>query len=205
MDKINYKKDYKEIYLPKQKPSLVRPLDFNYVCVEYLGNPNNEEFQLVMNALYSMAYTIKMKSKKLSNYYEYVVFPLEGLWTFQDINAQEFSKDNFKGLMMIRQPDFVNQALFEEYKKLIKLKNPENQYIDKLEFKNIKEPLSIQMLHIGSYDNEASTFEIMENYAKENNYVRSNKMHKEIYLSDPRKVDLDRLKTVLRFEVKENK
>ncbi|WP_423363941.1 GyrI-like domain-containing protein [Mycoplasma sp. P36-A1] len=201
MEKIDYKKQYKDIYIAKKKPQIIDVEAYKYICVEYLGNPNNEQFNDVMKALYSMSYTVKMKSKNLKDYYDYVVFPLEGYWTLQD-PSKGLNKDNFKSIMMIRQPDFLNEQLFEDYKKIIKLKNSENSYIDKLELKEITEGLSIQMLHVGPYDTEVETFSIMQEFAEKNNLERSSLNHKEIYLSDPRKTAPEKLKTTLRFSVK---
>lgn len=206
MSKIDYKKDYKDIYLPKKKPTLIELEPIKYVVVEHLGNPNSDSFQSVMSALYGFSWTIKMKSKKREDYYEYVIFPLEGIWDLIDkVNNDQFDKSNFKGTMMIRQPDFVDEELFEEYRQTLLNKEENFEVIEKIKnarFETIEEGLCIQMLHIGSYDSEPETFVQMEAYCQEEGYERISKVHKEIYLSDPRKVEPDKLRTVLRFKVK---
>lgn len=208
MKKIEYKKDYKEIYLPKQKPIIIELEPMNYVTVEYLGDPNDASYQYVMNALYGFAYTIKMKSKQRADYYDYTVFPLEGIWDLQDYNISKLAKSNFKAKMMIRQPDFLDETLFEEYREMLLAKETDENVIKKIKeakFETIDEGLSIQMLHIGSYDDEPASFKIMEDYCKEHGYERVSLTHKEIYLSDPRKVAVDKLKTVLRYQVRKIK
>ncbi|MDL2211691.1 GyrI-like domain-containing protein [Erysipelotrichaceae bacterium OttesenSCG-928-M19] len=204
MTKIDYKKDYKDIYLPKQKPSIIKLEPMKYVTIEYLGDPSDSKYQSVMSALYGFAYTIKMKSKKRDDYYEYVVFPLEGIWDLQDYSLDKLEKSNFKATMMIRQPDFVDEKLFEEYREVLLSKEQDQAVIKRIEsakLEIIDEDLCVQILHIGSYDDEPASFALMEQFCQENGYRRLSKVHKEIYLSDPRKVSKDKLKTVLRFKV----
>ncbi|MDH6603960.1 hypothetical protein OKW23_001114 [Bacilli bacterium PM5-9] len=202
--KIDYKKDYKEIYLPSKKPTVIKLEPMKYVCVEYLGDPNEARYQYTMSTLYGFSYTTKMKSKHMDNYYEYTVFPLEGIWDLQNYQLDAKDKSNFKAKMMIRQPDFLDEKLFEEYRSvLLNKETDENakEVINKATLEIIDEGLCLQMLHIGSYDSELETFKIMEEYCQENGYIRKSKVHKEIYLSDPRRVAKEKLRTVLRFQI----
>jgi len=202
--KVDYKKDYKEIYLPKQEPTVIQLKPMKYITIEYEGNPNDESFQPVVAALYSFSWAIKMKSKKREDYYEYVVFPLEGIWDLIDVTVSPTNKDNLKAKMMIRQPDFLDDNLFEEYRKMLLNKEKDINVITRIneaKLEVIDEGLSCQMMHLGSYDTESESFKRMEEYSNENGYKRLSKVHKEIYISDPRKVALEKLKTVLRFEV----
>lgn len=199
--KVEWRKQYKDIYIPKQKPTIVELESMKYITIEYLGNPNNEEFSLVMEALYGLSYSVKMKSKQLDNYYDYTIFPLEGEWDLIDRTQVVLNKDNFKARVMIRQPEFLSNELFEDYQKSI-YKKKNNPYVLDAKLETIEEGLCLQMLHLGSYDSEPLTFQIMDDYLKENNYQRIDLGHKEIYLSDPNKTSEDKLKTVLRYKIK---
>lgn len=202
--KIDYKKDYKEIYIPKQKPSLLTLDPMTYITLTYEGDPNKPEFQPIMAALYGFAYTIKMKSKQREDYYDYVVFPLEGEWDIINKEKGFDSKGNLKSKIMIRQPDFLDEDLFNTYKALLLKKERDPAVlsaIERVRLEVIEEGPCVQMLHIGSYDNEPATFQVMEAFCKEMGYKRKEKTHKEIYLSDPRKVAPEKLRTVLRFKV----
>ena len=205
MSKIDYKKDYKEIYLPKSKPTVIQLNPMKYVIVEYLGDPNESRYQYIMSALYGFSWTTKMKSKERLDYYEYTIFPLEGIWDLQDRTIDSTDKSNYKAKMMIRQPDFLDADLFEKYREMLLDKEEDENVkvkIREAKLEVIDEGLCLQMMHHGSYDDEPATFKIMEDYCQENDYERISKLHKEIYLSDPRKVAKDKLKTVLRFQIK---
>ncbi len=199
---MNYKKDYKEYYLPK-KISIINIPKFKFVVIEGEGDPNNSDFQDVMSALYSFSYAVKMsyKSKDVpKDYYEYVVFPLEGVWDLIDKTKPSTDKSNYKYRVMIRQPEFLTKELFDKFLIQVKNKKP-NKYLDKLIYEEVEEGLCCQTIHIGSYDDEPATFNKMEEYCKLNGYKRISKIHREIYLSDPRKVNKNELKTLLRFKV----
>ncbi|KOA18658.1 hypothetical protein CLHOM_29420 [Clostridium homopropionicum DSM 5847] len=203
MEKVDYKKVFKDLYLPKKSPVIITVPAMNFIMLEGEGNPNGEEFALATAALYSLTYAVKM-SYKIDNvpagYYDYTVFPLEGVWDLIDKTLSHTDKNNLKYKIMIRQPDFLTPELFERFLYETKRKKP-NIYLDKLEFGTISEGLCCQMLHIGSYDDEPASFEMMEQFCKDNGYRRTHLTHREIYLSDPRKTKPEKLKTVLRFKV----
>jgi len=203
MNKVDYKKDFKELYLPKEKPVILTVPAINFILLEGQGDPNGEEFALATAALYSFSYAVKMsyKGKNVPNgYYEYTVFPLEGEWDLVDTSLSHEDKNNLKYKIMIRQPDFLNADSAERFISEIKKKKP-NKFFDKLQLTSISEGLCCQMLHKGSYDSEPASFALMEKFCEENGYARLSKSHREIYLSDPRKTAPDLLKTVLRFRV----
>ena len=205
MDKVDYKKDFKEIYLPKTKPTIIQLEPMKYVTVEYLGDPNESRYQYVMSALYGFSWTTKMKSKERLDYYEYTIFPLEGIWDLQDKSIASTIKSNYKAIMMIRQPDFLDENLFKKYREMLLGKEKDENVREKIKeakLEIINEGLCLQMMHKGSYDDEAATFKIMEDYCQEKGYERVSKIHKEIYLSDPRKAKPENLKTVLRFQIR---
>ena len=202
--KIDYKKDYKEQYSFKEVPRIINIPKIKFVIIEGEGDPNGEEFGEVMQALYSFSYTVKMSYKSNDipeDYYEYKVFPLEGVWDLIDKNKPSTDKSNFKYQVMIRQPEFLTVELFDKFLDKVKSKKP-NIYLNKITLKEIEEGLCCQMLHVGSYDDEPKSFKIMEEYCKENDYTRVTKVHREIYMSDPRKTEKSKLKTILRFQVK---
>ncbi|MBC8062048.1 MAG: GyrI-like domain-containing protein [Clostridiaceae bacterium] len=203
MDKLDYKKVYKDLYLPKKTPVIVTVPSINSAMIESNGDPNGEKFALVTAALYSFSYAVKMSYKSENvpmNYYDYTVFPLEGVWDLLDKNLSSTVKSNFKYKVMIRQPEFLTVGLFERFMSETKKKKP-NVYLDEIKYSTISEGLCCQMLHVGSYDKEPASFEIMEQFCKDNGYNRISPKHREIYLSDPRKTETTRLKTVLRFKV----
>ncbi len=203
MEKLEYKKVYKDLYLPKDKPTIIEIPPINFVAINGEGDPNGDEFGLATTALYSFSYTVKMsyKSKEIpTNFYDYTVFPLEGVWDLVDKSKPSTDKSNYAYSIMIRQPDFLDNKLFERFLTETKKKKP-NPYLDKLQFKTIDEGLCCQILHLGSYDDEPASFEKMKQYCKEKGYERASLKHREIYLSDPRKTDASKLKTVLRFKV----
>jgi len=199
---LDYTKQMKDLYLPKNRPVILDVGAMPFIMIDGQGDPNGEEFSKVVVALYGFAYTIKfsIKGKDVpGGYYPFKVFPLEGIW---DLNDKEgpFDKSNFKYTAMIRQPDFVTTGLFEKTREQLKIKKT-NPYLDKAVFETVTEGLCCQMMHIGSYDDEPASFAAMEAYCSQNGYIRTSKTHREIYLSDPRRTDASRLKTVLRFLV----
>ncbi len=204
MDKLEYKKEFKELYLPKNNPNVIDVPSMRFVIIDGEGDPNGEEFSLAVAALYSFSYAVKMsyKSKEIpEGFYDYTVFPLEGVWDLVDKTKSTTDKSNFAYSMMIRQPDFLTNELFERFITETKKKKP-NAYLDKIKYDTINEGLCCQMLHLGSYDDEPASFKSMEQFCKHNGYDRSSRRHREIYLSDPRKTEAGKLKTVLRFKVK---
>ena len=204
---FDFKKEYKEFYLPKNKPSIVTVPKVNYVAVKGKGNPNEEggEYKKSIELLYGIAYTLKMSYKgdyKIDGYYEYVVPPLEGLW-WQDGGFDFAKKETFHFISIIRLPDFVTKTDFEwavaEATKKKKLD------FSQVEFLTYDEGLCVQCMHMGTYDNEPKTIAGMEKYAIENGCkidISDMRYHHEIYLTDPRKCDVDKLKTVIRHPIR---
>lgn len=169
--------------------------------VEGSGDPNGEEFSKAVEALYSLSYAVRMsyKSKDVpEGYYEYTVFPMEGVWDLVDRTKPSTDKSNYKYTLMIRQPDFLTEEGFQRFLEQTKVKKP-NPFLETAHFESVEEGLCCQMMHIGSFDDEPSSFARMEAFCTENGYFRSTKLHREIYLSDPRKIKPEKLKTVLRF------
>ncbi|SMC16895.1 hypothetical protein SAMN02745134_00180 [Clostridium acidisoli DSM 12555] len=205
MGKLDYKKEYKALYVPKKEPVVVNVPDINFIMIDGAGDPNGKEFTLATAALYSLSYAIKMSYKSdtvPNNYYDYTVFPLEGLWDLINKTLPSTIKSNLKYKIMIRQPDFLTYDLFTTFLEKTKKKKP-NAYLDKVIFGTISDGLCCQMLHIGSYDDEPASFEMMNKFCKDNDYKRTSHMHREIYLSDPRKTEAHKLKTVLRYQIEQ--
>lgn len=207
--KYEWKKSEKAIYCPKAKPEQIHIPAFKYIVLNGEGNPNSKAFAECITALYSVAYAIKMTLKKLDQkpdgYCDYTVYPLEGVWDINDEAKKTFTgtinKDDLVFSLMIRQPDFVDEVFYQQMLELTKAKKP-NVLLDKLRFESLTDGDCIQMLHMGSYDNERESFELMEAFAENEGVERVSKIHREIYLNDFRKVPTEKLKTVLRFKVK---
>ena len=206
---FDYKKEYKEFYLPKNKPAIVDIPEMKFIAVRGKGDPNEEggEYKASIGLLYGIAFTIKMSKKgsyKIDGFFDYVVPPLEGFWWQEDTLGVDYSrKEDFCWISMIRVPDFVtekdfNWAIEEAGRK-------KQQDFSKVEFMTIKEGLCVQCMHIGRYDDEPATVAIMDRFIRENGYVNdfsAERMHHEIYLSDARRVAPEKLKTVIRHPVK---
>ncbi len=201
---IDYKKDFKELYGVKTKPQIILVPSIPYITIEGEGNPNGASFQAAVETLYSISYAIKMSYKSNDvprDYYEYKVFPLEGIWDLIDYAKGSEDKDNLKYKIMIRQPDFLNHELFEIFRRKVDTKKP-NPNLNRTGFEYIDEGLCCQMLHLGSFSTEVDSFKVMEQFCDANNYIRRYKTHREIYLSDPRKTIESKLKTILRFQIR---
>ncbi|MFT6938258.1 MAG: hypothetical protein ACJA1N_002564 [Saprospiraceae bacterium] len=204
--KHEWRKKEKAVYLPKKKPEIIDIPEYQFVTIEGEGNPNSSWFSEYIGVLYSISYAIKMTLKKeatFEGYQDYTVYPLEGVWDINEAAKQNFegkiNKDDLVFKLMIRQPNFVDKAFFDKMLELTKKKKP-HELLDKVKFEKITDGKCIQMMHIGSYDDEPASFEIMETFAEEENLTRLSKVHREIYLSDFRKVPAEKLKTVLRFK-----
>ncbi len=206
---FDFKKEYKEFYLPKNKPSIVDVPPANYIAVRGKGNPNDEnsEYQQSIGLLYGIAFTIKMSYKgdhKIKGYFEYVVPPLEGFWWQEGIKGMDYSrKDKFNFISVIRLPDFVTEEEFSWA--VAEATRKKKQDFSKVEFLTVREGLCVQCMHLGSYDEEPATVEAMHKYAQGNGYepdFSDVRLHHEIYLSDPRKCTPDKLKTVIRHPIK---
>jgi len=203
MAKIEYKKDYKDLYLPKTTPVVVTVPSINFIMINGYGDPNEEKFALATGSLYSFSYAVRMlyKSNNVPTaYYDYTVFPLEGEWDLIVKTLLPTDKSNFKYKIMIRQPDFLTADLFKRFISETKNKKPDI-YLDKIEYSTISEGLCCQMLHLGSYDTEPVSFKMMEQFCNDNGYKRISFKHREIYLSDPRKTEVQKFKTVLRYKI----
>jgi len=204
--KYEWKKQARNLYLPGNKPEIVTVPNFCFFMIKGRGNPNEEAFSEAIGVLYSLSYAIKMLPKKgimPDGYYDYSVFPLEGIWDLAE-EAKELEvldKNSLIYTIMIRQPDFVTDELAQEIINSVKKKKP-HPLLDEVMFKHLEEGLCAQMLHLGPYDDEPISFSIMEDYCRRNNLRRVTKVHREIYISDARKTPPDKLKTVLRFNVK---
>ena len=210
MDKLDYKKTYKELYQPKTEASLIEVPMMSYIMVEGQGDPNTASaYKEAVELLYALSYAIKMGLKKQDKpigYIDYVVFPLEGLWWFDeevfDGRVKE-RKDDFNWIMMIRQPDFINEEIFKDACRSVTKKNPKLD-INKAQFKRYEEGLCVQIMHIGAYDDEPATIAKLDDFVAKNGYrteMLGLRQHHEIYLSDPRKVPAEKLKTVIRHPV----
>ena len=206
--KYDYKKEMKELYMPKKTPSIIEVKKANYIAVRGKGNPNeeNSEYKNSISLLYSIAFTIKMSYKgphKIEGYFEYVVPPLEGLWWGNEQKIDYNKKDEFKFISMIRLPDFVTK---EEFNWAIKEASEKKKTsFEKVEYLTLEEGLCVTCMHIGSYDNEPETLKIMEEYIEEKGYkldINEKRRHHEIYLSDPRKCKQENIKTVIRIPIK---
>ncbi|NLV47181.1 MAG: transcriptional regulator [Clostridiaceae bacterium] len=203
---IDYKKTQKELYLPKTAPSVIDVPRMTFITVDGEGDPNTSaEYTAAVELLYGLSYTIKMGSKSIL---EYVVPPLEGLWSVDDDfrggGAEINDKSKFIWTMMIRQPDFVTEDILEVAKISLAKKKP-NLDISKAKLETITEGLCVQVMHIGSYDDEPATVAALDGFAIENGYIldiNDIRRHHEIYISDPRKVAPEKLKTVIRHPIR---
>lgn len=207
--KYEWKKNDKEIYLPKNKPEIVTVPNFKFFMVDGKGNPNSEEFSEAIGVLYSLSYGIKMLPKKgivPEGYFDYTVFPLEGVWDLVEEarGLPSLDKNSLIYKIMIRQPNFVTDELAKEVIEKVKVKKT-HALLDKVRFNSLEEGKCLQMLHVGAYDDEPKSFLIMEDYCRQNDLKRTSKIHREIYISDFRRTQPDKLKTVLRFKVEPNK
>ena len=200
----DFKKEYKEFYLPGNKPEIVNVPKANYIAVKGQGNPNAEdgEYKSAIAVLYAIAYTLKMSYKtdyKIDGYFEYVVPPLEGFWWDIDYS----NKDGYKWISVIRLPDFISEKDFEWAKETAARKKKLD--CSKAYFLTVEEGLCVQIMHHGSFDDEPQTVEIMDRFIEEKGYendMNDIRFHHEIYLSDARKVDPSKWKTVIRHPIK---
>lgn len=206
---FDYKKEYKEFYMPKNKPEIVKIPPMNYIAVRGKGNPNTEggEYQQAIGILYAVAYTLKMSYKtdhKIDGFFEYVVPPLEGFWWQDNIKGIDYSsKDTFHWISVIRLPDFITERDFAWAVKTA----TEKKKIDcsTAEFLSVDEGLCVQIMHLGSFDSEPATVARMDDFLKEQGYVNDlseQRLHHEIYLSDARRVAPEKWKTVIRHPIK---
>ena len=206
---FDFKKEYKEFYMPKEKPQIINVPKANYIAVRGKGDPNEEDgtYKKAIEILYAVAYTLKMGYKtdhKIEGFFEYVVPPLEGFWWQDDVDGVDYTdKSDFNWISVIRLPDFVKKDDFDWAAEVASKK----KRIDctKAEFMTINEGLCVQIMHIGPFDDEPDTVAVMDRYLAENGYVNDmndERMHHEIYMSDARKVVPEKWKTVIRHPIK---
>ena len=206
---FDYKKEYKEFYMPKNKPSIVMVPSMNYIAVRGTGNPNQEdgEYKQSIGLLYGIAFTIKMSKKgdhRIEGYFDYVVPPLEGFWWMEGVTEIDYNrKEDFNWISVIRLPNFVTKEDFDwVVEEATKKKKTD---FSKVEFLTYDEGLCVQCMHIGSYDDEPATVAMMHAFMDQQGYeldITDKRLHHEIYLSDARKVAPEKLKTVIRHPIK---
>ena len=206
---FDFKKEYKEFYMPKGKPEIVTVPKANYIAVRGKGNPNDEggAYQQAVGILYAVAYTLKMSYKtdyRIEGFFDYVVPPLEGFWWQDGVGGIDYSdKSTFNWISVIRLPDFVTQKDFDWATGEAEKKK--NLDCSKAEFLTIDEGLCVQIMHIGPFDDEPATVSMMNAYLLENGYENDfsgSRLHHEIYLSNARKVVPEKWKTVIRHPIK---
>lgn len=203
---FDYKKEYKEFYLPPRKPGVVTVPPMNFVSVQGRGDPNEPggEYQAAMELLYGIAFTIKMSYKgshKIDGYFEYVVPPLEGLWHQEGVDYAH--KECFEWTSMIRLPEFVTREEFDWAVREATAKKKKD--FSKVEFFTYDEGLCVQCMHLGSYDDELETLARMNAFAAEQGYAvdfSETRFHHELYLSDPNRTAPEKRKTILRHPLK---
>lgn len=206
---FDFKKEYKEFYMPKNKPSIVTVPPMNYLAVRGHGDPNAEggEYKEAIGLLYGIAFTIKMSkkgSRQIEGFFDYVVPPLEGFWWQEGIQGVDYAhKERFEWISVIRLPDFVTKADFDWA--IEEASRKKKTDFSKVEFLQVDEGLCVQCMHIGSYDEEPATVELMHQFMTEQGYeldINDTRRHHEIYLSDARKVAPEKLKTVIRHPIR---
>ena len=206
---FDFKKEYKEFYMPKNKPEIITVPKMHYIAVRGTGNPNEEggAYQQAVGVLYAVAYTLKMSYKtdyRIQGFFEYVVPPLEGFWWQEGIEGVDYSKkETFHWISVIRLPDFITE---EDFKWAVETASKKKKLdCSAAEFLPIEEGLCVQMMHHGSFDDEPASVALMDAFLEQNGYTHDfseTRMHHEIYLSDPRRCSPDKLKTVIRHPIK---
>lgn len=206
---FDFKKEMKDIYMPKNKPEIITVPKTNYIAVRGSGNPNEENgaYQQAISVLYAVAYTLKMSYKsdyKIEGFFEYVVPPLEGFWWQNDVNGVDYSdKSTFNWISVIRLPDFVKKKDLNWAKEMAAKKKKLD--CSSAEFLTIDEGMCVQIMHIGAFDDEPETVAVMDNFLLQNGYENDMnivRLHHEIYLTDARKVAPEKWKTVIRHPIR---
>lgn len=206
---FDYKKEYRDLYLPGSKPVLVQVPSMHFIMVDGQGDPNDPEFQQAVELLYGLSFTIKMSKKKgvpPPGYFEYVLPPLEGLWWIEGGGFSFEQRDNWRWTLMIRQPEFVSLDFFQWAAGEVNKKKPALE-LDNVRFEAFEEGLCVQIMHKGPYASEPQTMKTMETYMVAEGFtdlVGRGGKHHEIYLSDPRRGKPENMKTVLRHPVQRN-
>ncbi len=206
---FDFKKEYKEFYMSKNKPQIVNVPTANYIAVRGQGNPNEEDgaYQRAIGVLYSVAYTLKMSYKtdyKIEGFYEYVVPPLEGFWWQDGVDGVDYTdKNSFHWISVIRLPDFVTEKDFEWA--VATATKEKKMDCSAAEFLTIDEGLCVQIMHLGAFDDEPATVAIMDKFLKENGYANDfneTRLHHEIYTTDARKISPEKWKTIIRHPIR---
>ena len=206
---FDFKKEYKEFYLPKSKPQIVTVPTMNYIAVRGKGDPNEEggAYRAAIGVLYAIAYTIKMSKMgdhRIEGYYDFVVPPLEGFWWQDGVDGVNYTdKSAFIWISVIRLPDFVTQADFDWA--VAEATRKKKLDCSMAEFLTVDEGECVQIMHLGAFDDEPATVAIMDAYLEANGYENdfsTNRLHHEIYLSDARRVAPEKWKTVIRHPIK---
>ena len=206
---FDFKKEYKEFYMPKNKPEIVNVPAMNYIAVRGKGDPNEENgsYQKAIGILYAVAYTLKMSYKtnyKIDGFFEYVVPPLEGFWWQDHTDRIDYTdKSSFNWISVIRLPDFITKKDFDWAVETAQKKK--NIDCTSAEFLTLEEGLCVQMMHFGSFDDEPQSVSVMNEYIENNGYendISEKRLHHEIYLSDARKVPTEKWKTVIRHPIR---
>jgi hypothetical protein len=208
---VDFRKTQKELYMPKTTPSIVEVPQMVFFMVDGAGNPNTSpDYAAALGILYGLSYSVKMSKMSATQpngYFDFVVPPLEGLWWFKDggVITDILDKDNFCWTSMVRQPEFVTSEVFEATKAALAKKKPE-LYLPAARLETFTEGLCAQIMHIGAYDNEPATIAVLEKFIEESGYTTdftATRRHHEIYLGDPRKTAPEKLKTVIRYPIKQ--
>ena len=208
--KHEWRKFEKELYGVKAKPIFLEVEEQQFITIKGKGNPNDQDFSNRVSALYALAYGIKMAYKQAMKteqddraVTDFAVYPLEGLWQqAKDAKEDTLEKDKLSYTIMIRQPEFITKELVAQALDRVKIKKP-NSFYESISFESIKDGKCIQVLHIGSYDDEPQSFAKMDAFAKEHGLKRSSDIHREIYLSNEQRTEKSKLKTILRYQVEE--
>ena len=206
---FDFKKEYKEFYMAKNKPQIVDVPRANYIAIRGKGDPNEEngEYQKAISVLYAVAYTLKMSYKidyRIDGFFEYVVPPLEGFWWQDNIDGVDYSdKSSFNWISVIRLPDFVTE---KDFKWAIETAEKKKKLdCSSAEFLTVDEGLCVQIMHIGAFDDEPKTVAVMDKFLKDNGYendMNNKRFHHEIYMSDARKVTPEKWKTIIRHPIR---
>ena len=208
---FDFKKEYREFYMPKNKPEIVQIPKANYIAVRGKGDPNEEggAYKQAVGILYAVAYTLKMSHKsdhKIEGFFEYVVPPLEGFWWQENSDGIDYrNKETFHWISVIRLPDFITKEDFDWAVETATDKKKMD--CSKAEFYTVEEGLCVQIMHIGPFDDEPATVAIMDQYLADNGFendMTATRLHHEIYLSDARKVVPEKWKTVIRHPIKKS-
>lgn len=206
---FDFKKEYKEFYLPPERPEIVTVPRASYIAVRGSGDPNapDGEYQRAIGVLYAVAYTLKMSYKtdhRIEGFFEYVVPPLEGFWWQEGMSGMDYkNKAALQWISVIRLPDFVTEADFDWAVETASRKKKLD--CSKAEFLTVEEGLCVQIMHVGPFDDEPRSVALMDAYLRENGYendLSAERLHHEIYLSDARKVAPEKWRTVIRHPIR---